>query len=119
VTVSAVARRRAERARLIATVEEWAGALVDRLPGVDAVVVFGSVARGDFNRWSDIDVLVVAEQLPGDWREHDAAIGSTPPGVQVIAWTPDEYAARSQRGDPIAVEAAGDGVVVWGALPSL
>ena len=117
--VSAVARRRAERTRLIEVVAEWARALADRLPDFRAAVVIGSVARGDFNQWSDTDVLVVAEQLPGEWRERDAAIGSTPPGVQVIAWTSAEFGKRLQRGDPIAVEAVGAGVVVWGALPSL
>ena len=117
-TISAVARRREERARLIAAVAEWAEALADRLPGLRAAVVIGSVARGDFNRWSDTDVLVIAEHLSPEWRERNTAIGSTPPGVQVIAWTPADFAARSQRGDPIAVEAAGPGVAVWGALPS-
>lgn len=32
-------------------------------------MVFGSVARGDFNLWSDIDVLVVADNLPERWLD--------------------------------------------------
>lgn len=27
-------------------------------------ILYGSYARGDFNEWSDIDVLIVAENLP-------------------------------------------------------
>jgi hypothetical protein len=103
---------------LIATVEEWAAARVNRLAGIDAVVVVGSVVRGDFNQWSDTDVLVVAQQLPAERRQRDLAIGSTPPGVQVIAWTHAELDVQSQRGDPIAVEAVGDVVVMWRVLPA-
>jgi predicted nucleotidyltransferase len=117
VTVSAVARRRAERAQLIAAVARWANALSNRLAGLHGVVVVGSVARGDFNRWSDTDVLVVADRLPDDWLPRSEAVGSAPAGIQVIAWTPEEYANRARRRDPIAMEAVGPGVVVWGALP--
>jgi|Deesub1362B_J571_1020462.scaffolds.fasta_scaffold00061_5 hypothetical protein len=32
--------------------------------GKVAVVVYGSTARGDFNEWSDIDLVVICEELP-------------------------------------------------------
>jgi len=32
--------------------------------GKVSVWLYGSVARGDFNFWSDVDVLLVAEDLP-------------------------------------------------------
>lgn len=32
--------------------------------GKVTVWIYGSVARGDFNHWSDVDILVVAESLP-------------------------------------------------------
>lgn len=34
-----------------------------------SVVLFGSYARGEPGPYSDLDVLVVVEGLPGDWRE--------------------------------------------------
>lgn len=115
-TVSAIARRRSERAERIELAARWADTLRQRLTGLRVVVVVGSVARGDFNRWSDIDVLVVADPLPDRWLDRCDAIGSQPAGIQTIAWTFDEYSKRTERGDPIAVEASTDGVVVWGAL---
>jgi uncharacterized protein len=85
--------------------------------GVRAVVVFGSVARGDFNAWSDVDVLVIADELPDGGRPrlallHDPAF----PGIEPVGWTPEELATRSRQGDPIATEAATVGVVVLGEL---
>jgi predicted nucleotidyltransferase len=36
-----------------------------------ATVLFGSIVKGNFTSTSDIDILVVCENLPKDWRERD------------------------------------------------
>lgn len=113
-----VERRRREQSERIAQAAAWAKRLSARLE-VEAVVVFGSVARGDFNKWSDVDVLVVARGLPENARDRLALLGiDTPLGVQPVGWTPEELAARSARRDPIARECETVGVVVYGSLPS-
>ncbi len=100
------------------TARVWAEALAQRLELV-AVVVFGSSARGDFNKWSDLDVLVVARGLPGGSRERlDVLMRGAPPGLQAVGWTPAELAARRQRRDPIAVECDSVGVAVYGRSPA-
>lgn len=114
--MSAVVRRRAERAAKLALAAAWAIELSRRLEGLRAAVVVGSVARGDFNLWSDLDVLIVADGLPDSWLARCDAVAPVPPGMQAIAWTPDELRARRRRHDPIAEEAEGAGVVVWGSL---
>ena len=58
-----LAERRRERDELIGLARSY----VERLAGeldVVAAAVAGSVARGDFNVWSDVDVVVVAPGLP-------------------------------------------------------
>ena len=42
--------------------------------GVLSIVLFGSMTRGDFTESSDIDVLVIARNLPDDWRDRDKII---------------------------------------------
>lgn len=112
-----VERREAEQAAQITRAAMWALAVAGRLDVV-AVVVFGSVARGDFNKWSDLDVLVVARGLPETARERiEVLMVDAPPGLQPIGWTPEELAERRQRRDPIATECDALGVVVFGALP--
>lgn len=108
-----VERRRRARARLVATAREFAGRL-DATLSVRAVVIFGSVARGDFNDTSDIDVLVVAEQLPARATDRLAALGEYPSIVEPVVWTPDEWAARRRRGDPIVAEALDAGIWLAG-----
>lgn len=111
-----IARRRAEQAARIDVARRYAADIPDDI-GIRAVVVFGSVARGDFNVWSDIDVLVVADRLSDGYLDRVAAVGLPPTGVQLVVWTPAEWSAAHVKGNPIATEAAASGVVVRGALP--
>lgn len=108
-------RRRAERAALVERARRFAEALDPKL-GVRAVIVFGSVARGDFHDSSDIDVLIVADDLPERVLERNAAVGLPPPRVEFVAWTPDEWRRERDRGNPIAVEANDHGLVLQGTL---
>lgn len=113
-----VVRRRAEQAQRVEQAGLWAARLAQHLP-LDAVVVFGSTARGDFNLWSDIDVLVVSRALPADARQRlELLMADAPPGLQPLGWTPEELERRRARGDPIARECDELGRTVFGALPS-
>ncbi|MDQ3679183.1 MAG: nucleotidyltransferase domain-containing protein [Actinomycetota bacterium] len=112
-----IVRRRAEQAHLVQRAAAWAQRLAGRLP-LDAAVVFGSAARGDFNRWSDVDVLVVSVALPDDARQRlEVLMDDAPPGIQPVGWTPEELARRRSEGDPIARECDEVGRTVYGALP--
>ncbi|MDQ3679186.1 MAG: nucleotidyltransferase domain-containing protein [Actinomycetota bacterium] len=109
-----VARRRAEREALVDRARCFVAGL-DTSLDVRAVVVVGSVARGDFNRWSDVDVVVVAENLGATLLERLDSLGSRPGRVEPFAWTPEEWAARLGRGDPMAVEALERGLWLVGS----
>lgn len=111
-------RRAAERRELI----ERADVFVRAIPtyvGLHAAVVFGSVARGDFNLWSDVDVLIVAQVLPERWIDRVAALGDAPARVSPLAWSLVEWRKRLLRRDPIAVESRDKGVWLRGSLPEL
>lgn len=112
--VRAVAdRRRAEQAAAFEAANRYGQQLATEIM-VDRVVVFGSYARGDFNTWSDIDVLVLSDQLPEDararfellWRHVDR-------GVSPVGWTAGELDERRQMGDPIATESDAVGVTAY------
>jgi hypothetical protein len=117
VTHPLLERRRRERSARIAAARVWAESLVSRIELV-AVVVFGSTARGDFNKWSDTDVLVIARSLPADPRERlRVLMQDAPPGLEPVAWTVDEFVDRRRRGDPIARECDSVGVLLFGGVP--
>ena len=108
-----IARRRAEQERLIATARRYVAALSTRMPLVAAAVA-GSVARGDFNVWSDIDVVVVAEGLPRRYLDRAGLLLTTEPGVQAVGYTPEEFRQAFAKGNALVREAVAAGVPLAG-----
>ncbi len=108
-----IARRRREQADAVEVARRFVAAMPRPL-GVRAAVVIGSTARGDFNKWSDIDVLVVADDLPPDPFGRLMALGDRPPGLQCIVWTPQDFVRATARHDPIVREATACGVWLVG-----
>jgi len=112
-----LAERRAERERLIGLAQAYAEELSRRLPLVGAAVA-GSVARGDFNVWSDVDVVVVSDALPGDPLERAAVLASPRSGgVEPHGYTTAEFEHALRRRDRLACEALSGGVALHGRLP--
>ena len=107
-------RRRRERERLIAVARGYVERLSERMPVVAAAVV-GSVARGDFNVWSDVDVLVVADGLPERIPDRLRLLGAqAPAGVEPVGFTPAELEAARGGGNPLIDELGESGVVLFG-----
>lgn len=112
--VDPLAGRRAERTRLLGLAREYVERAGRRMPLVAAAVV-GSVARGDFNVWSDVDVVLVAEGLAEHAVERQGSLlEGAPPGVQPVGFTPPEFRAALAKGNPLAVEAVERGVPLVG-----
>lgn len=99
---------------MVALGRQYVERLSARLPVVAAAVV-GSVARGDFNLWSDVDVVVVAEGLPGRTPERGALLASdAPPGVQAVGFSPLEFEEASLKRNALCLEAIHRGIVLTG-----
>jgi hypothetical protein len=110
----ALSERRQERERLVALARGYVQALSRRLP-VPAAAVVGSVARGDFNVWSDVDVVVVAPGLPERLPDRTALLSSDAPGgVQPVGFQPAEFERAWRKGNPLAREATSVGIVLQG-----
>ncbi len=77
--------------------------------GAVLVVLYGSVARGEFQPDSDADVLVLTMQ-PMAWKQ---VYQHTHGVVQPVIKTIDEYLAHLQTGEPFFVEMIEDGVVLY------
>jgi uncharacterized protein len=117
-TADPLERRRVEREQRLALAREHVEQIGRRIP-VTGAVVAGSIARGDFNLWSDIDVVVVSDALPapGPARSHVLAHEAAP-GLELHGYTSAEFTRAVERGDRLALEAADRGVLLFGALPS-
>jgi uncharacterized protein len=110
----ALEERRRERERLLGLARDYVSRLRHTMPLVAAVVV-GSVARGDFNVWSDVDVVVVADELPPRIPDRAAMlVADAPPGLQPVGYTPAEFDAAWDKRNPLVREATAHGVILFG-----
>lgn len=80
-----------QRNEVIKKLYEIIDPLKDRL-GKVTVILYGSYARGDFNLWSDIDIIVISEHFskikPLD--RINKILDILPPNVEAICLTPKE-----------------------------
>lgn len=78
------------------------------------VVLFGSRARGDYTENSDIDILVVADDLPRDPRETYAILRNTSfPQVNPIGFNKELFIKKLKSGSVFLIEILEDGEILY------
>jgi len=85
--------------------------------GEVTAVLYGSYARGDFNEWSDIDVLVLVREgaLPKNPLERLSTVEKCllqTPLVEPVILTVEEFRALVRKRNPIAEDVARHGIVL-------
>ena len=85
-----IRQRAMEREGVIEELRSYAEKLRRRL-GKLTMILYGSYARGDFNLWSDIDVIIVSEHFKSkDFVVRCVELEDAPPRLEPICWTPEE-----------------------------
>ncbi len=83
---------------------------------VEAVLLFGSVARGEATVESDIDLAVIAAPRWDARAElEDAVRARLGNGCDVLVFTPSEFAQLAAAGEPVVSDILGDGVALVGS----
>lgn len=111
-------KRVSERYRKAA--EEFSRRIVAELGGeIDAIVLYGSVARGEARKDSDIDILIVS-QNPAAIRERVSEIRSDFTYernyeflISLIHRSRDDLYRFGQAGSPLIAEVAKDGEILY------
>jgi predicted nucleotidyltransferase len=87
---------------------------------VKAVIVFGSVGRGQPGPDSDIDLAVIAAK---GWDERarieDLVRVRLGNSCDVLAFTPAEFARLAAQGEPVVAAILADGVALIGSMPRI
>jgi predicted nucleotidyltransferase len=83
------------------------------------VIAFGSVARGEPDEWSDLDLLIVADTArPFFERFKDfAGIYDVWPRLDLLIYTPAEFQRMVAEDNPLVLQAIEEGVVLHSAEP--
>ena len=86
---------------------------------VEAVILFGSVARGDATADSDVDLAVLASsEWEGRPDLEDAVRARLGNDCDVVVFTAEEFSRLAANGEePVVAQILADGIVLFGALP--
>jgi predicted nucleotidyltransferase len=81
--------------------------------GAILVVLFGSRAKHDFHKDSDIDILIVSRNLSDDVRERASDFFSDSLPVQPFVMTKDELMERIDKLDFLVFDVFEDGLILY------
>ena len=96
-----------QREKIIREVRRW----VESIQFTVTAVIIGSYARGDFNVWSDVDVVLISDRFLENPLERLRQIDPLP-GVEAIPLRIDEFRKLREKKNLVAVEADTTGIVV-------
>ncbi|MEM0153974.1 MAG: nucleotidyltransferase domain-containing protein [Ignisphaera sp.] len=85
------------------------------LSSITSVILFGSYARGDFNEWSDIDILIVVDgELPKRPIERIdivlPCIVATEAPIEPLILSREEFEKLKKKRNPAIVDAINSGI---------
>jgi len=81
------------------------------------IILYGSLARGDFNERSDIDLIVIASNLPENYYKRaellsDLIVSAVP--IEPLGYTPDEFIKMIQNRHCTSLFAMTEGKPLYG-----
>lgn len=84
--------------------------------GVVLVLLFGSRAKGEFLKDSDIDLLIVSPNVQADVHDRALDFFSNKLPVQPFVITPTELVERIEKLDFLIFDAFEDGIVLYSSM---
>jgi uncharacterized protein len=107
------------RATVIRDLDVLRQQLAPHLRRARKAIVFGSVARGQADEWSDLDLVIVADtDRPFLERYRDfEGIYDVWRRLDLLIYTPDEFAEMRRQGRPFIEHVEREGVVIHEAEP--
>ena len=103
--------RQRERQRRIKLAREFVEEVADSIGSLTAVVI-GSTSRGDFNAWSDIDVVIISDVFNANpLKRFDSLIPFIKPGIEPIPLRTVDVYRLAEKKAPVVKEIV-EGIVI-------
>ena len=88
--------------------------LVEKIPAVTSIVLFGSVAKGEDDESSDIDLLVIGQKRKMDLSEFERSLGKE---IVVVIMEWSEWREHAKRDRAFYREVITKGIPLYGDIP--
>ena len=111
---SIIRRRKEERLKAIKLAKNFLECAKNHLVLRKAYIV-GSYTRGDFNMWSDIDLVLIAENIPRSPIERLDLVKEclqAYPDVEPIIISPRIFAKLKEKRNPLSIEIEKHGIEI-------
>lgn len=85
----------------------------------EKIILFGSMARGDADEYSDIDLIII-KKTDQRFVQRAVDVGSHIPldlSVDLFVYTPEEFQVMVENENPFIEQALKDGVTVYEKTP--
>jgi len=103
---------RNENNRFSQEIVEYLSRLNEKIK-IDAIILFGSHAKGTAYKYSDYDFFIISSDWPDNYRERINIFWENIPNwVEIIAWKPEEVKKFIYR--PFILQILTEGIVIYG-----
>ena len=88
--------------------------LVETIPGVSSIVLFGSAARGEDDAKSDLDLLIIGQPKPLELSRFERELKRE---VKPIVFKWSQWKREARENKPFYLEVITSGICLYGSLP--
>lgn len=88
--------------------------LKENIPNISSIILFGSMAKGEDNQESDVDILVIGKEKKLNLTKFEEKIGKT---INIHTFTWGEWNKKAKEDSPFYYESVIYGIPLYGELP--
>jgi predicted nucleotidyltransferase len=83
------------------------------------VILFGSMARGEADEQSDLDLIVIKDTQESFVERLETVAKLCPPGIHadILVYTPEEIRVMEEEENPFIIQALREGKLLYEAYP--
>lgn len=105
-----------QRTPTVQDAQAIANTFVQRFPSIDAVLLCGSVARGDADEWSDIDLVVIGSDPNLTPKSLRGALAARNDHISLIYYPAPEFRKLYRQGALFIAHLKKEGIVLYDPL---
>lgn len=88
--------------------------LLDKIPGISSIILYGSYAKGENDKHSDLDLLMICTTKKIDSNEIEKRLGIE---VNIISFTSTQWTKQAKTNRAFYLDVITEGIVLHGTRP--